>query len=179
MYPAVPKSTPIYAVVDITKKKCRQKFDLKEDSKERQQSESNLPDLVTLGPSDIRPDHSSNIEERQLRDLEPVLNDEHEADDITEDCQSVTEANTDYLSDYGDDTTLTTSEEHNSQAIMVKSLSANHSPNFDDLCVDKVKHHKKRKIKKHKKEVVTDPGLEHEININGNHSPQQRRGKII
>ena len=174
MYPAVPKSTPIYAVVDITKKKCRQKFDLNEGSKERQ-SDSNLPDLVTLGPSDIRPGQS-NIEERQLRDPEQVSNDEHEACDITEDCQSVTEANTDYLSDHGDDTILTTSEEHSSQA-MVKSHSANHSPNFDDLCVDKVKHHKKRKIKKHKKEV-TDPGLEHEININENHSPQ-RRGKII
>ena len=174
MYPAVPKSTPIYAVVDITKKKCRQKFDLKEDSKERQ-SESNLPDLVTLGPSDIRPG-PSNIEERQLRDLEQVSNDEHEAYHVTEDCQSVTEENTDYLSDYGDDTTLTTSEEQSTQA-MVKSHSANHSPNFDDLCIDKVKHHKKKKIKKHKKEV-TDPGLEHEININGNHSAQ-RRGKII
>ena len=175
MYPAVPKSTPIYAVVDITKKKCRQKFDLNEGSKERQ-SESNLPDLVTLGPSDIRPGRS-NIEKRQLRDPEEsVSNDEHEACDITEDCRSVTEANTDYLSDHKDDTTLTTSEEHSSQA-MVKSHSANHSPNFDDLCVDKVKHHKKRKIKKHKK-GVTDPGLEHELNINGNHSPQ-RRGKII
>ena len=178
MYPAVPKNTPIYAVVDITKKRSRTKFDAKEGSKERK-SESNLPDLVTQSPSDIRPG-PSNLGERQLRDLGQVSNDEHEVTDITEDCLSVTEENTEYLSDYGDDTTLTTSEEHSSQA-MVKSHSANHSPNFDDLGVseniDKVKHHKKKKIKKHKKEV-TDPGLQHEIGINGNHSAQQR-GKII
>ena len=178
MYPAVPKSTPIYAVVDVTKKKCRSKFDAKEGSKDIK-SESNLPDLVTLRPSDIRPG-PSDLSERQLRDLGQVSNDELGDNDLTEDCRSVTEENTEYLSDHGDDTTLTTSEELSSQA-MVKSHSANHSPNFDDLCVsvnpDKVKHHKKKKIKKHKKEV-TDTGLDHEIGNNGNHS-ERRRGKII
>ena len=178
MYPAVPKSTPIYAVVDITKKKCRSRFDVKEGSKEIK-SESNLPDLVTLGPSDIRPG-PSDLSERQLRDPGQVSNDEHGDNDLTQDCHSVTEENTEYLSDFGDNTTLTTSGEHSSQA-MVKSHSANHSPNFDDLCVsvnpDKVKHHKKKKIKKHKKEV-TDTGLDHEIGNNGNHSAR-RRGKII
>ena len=166
MYPAVPKSTPIYAVVDITKKKCRSRFDVKEGSKEIK-SESNLPDLVTLGPSDIRPGPSD-------------LSERHGGNNLSQDCRSVTEEDTEYLSDLGDDSTLTTSEEHSSQA-MVKSHSANHSPNFADLCVsvnpDKVKHHKKKKIKKHKKEV-TDTGLDHEIGNNGNHSAR-RRGKII
>ena len=166
MYPAVPKSTPIYAVVDITKKKCRSRFDVKEGSKEIK-SESNLPDLVTLGPSDIRPCPSD-------------LSERHGGNNLSQDCRSVTEEDTEYLSDLGDDSTLTTSEEHSSQA-MVKSHSANHSPNFADLCVsvnpDKVKHHKKKKIKKHKKEV-TDTGLDHEIGNNGNHSAR-RRGKII
>ena len=166
MYPAVPKSTPIYAVVDITKKKCRSRFDVKEGSKEIK-SESNLPDLVTLGPTDIRPGPSD-------------LSERHGDNNLSQDCRSVTEEDTEYLSDLGDDSTLTTSEEHSSQA-MVKSHSANHSPNFADLCVsvnpDKVKHHKKKKIKKHKKEV-TDTGLDHEIGNNGNHSAR-RRGKII
>ena len=173
MYPAVPKGTPIYAVVDITKKKGRPRF-VKEGSNERK-SESNLPDLVTLGPTDFVPG-LSNFNERHIRISGQVSNDRHDVIDITED---VNEENTEYPSDY-EDKTLITSEEHSCEA-MVKSYSANHSPNFDDLCVsenvEKVKHHKKKKTKKHKKEV-TVPSLEHEINSNGSH-PVQRRGKIV
>ena len=182
MYPAVPRSTPIYAVVDRTKKKPRSKYHLKEGSKERkfrpvQNSEPNLPDLVTLAQTEVKTG-SSDLTGHQSRDLGRVSNDEHEdtdITDITEELQSVTD--TVYLSDEGDDTTVTTSEDHSSQ-VMVKSHSANHSPNFEDLCVienlERVKQHKKKKIKRHKK-GVTDPEPAYEI---GNYSVQSR-GKII
>ena len=123
-------------------------------------SEPNLPDLVTLR-ADVRAPASRQASARKAREASASsavsANDAPEDNDITE-ALTVTDNETVYLSDDtgGDTSALTTTS--NTDTNMVKSHSANNSPNIEDLYVienlNKSKHHKKKKSKKKKDEEL-------------------------
>ena len=160
LYPAFPRSTPIYAVVDKSKKKPRGEKYLKDEKyfAPPVSSEPNLPDLVTLR-ADVRAPasrHASAGKPREASASSAVsADDAPEDNDITE-ALTVTDNETVYLSTSGDTTALTTTS--NTDTNMVKSHSANNSPNIEDLYVienlNKSKHHKKKKSKKKKDEEL-------------------------
>ena len=167
LYPAFPRSTPIYAVVDKSKKKPRVEKYLKDEKYFAPPvfSEPNLPDLVTLR-ADVRAPASRLASARKPREASASsasavsADDAREDNDITE-ALTVTDNETVYLSDdtSGDTTALTTEEYHNNtDTNMVKSHSANTSPNIEDIYVienlNKSKHHKKKKSKKKKDEEL-------------------------
>ena len=166
LYPAFPRSTPIYAVVDKSKKKPRGEKYLKDEKyfAPPVSSEPNLPDLVTLR-ADVRAPASRHASARKAREASASsavsADDAPEDNDITE-ALTVTDNETVYLSDDtgGDTSALTTTEEcsSNTDTNMVKSHSANNSPNIEDLYVvenlNKSKHHKKKKSKKKKDEEL-------------------------
>ena len=75
LYPAFPRSTPIYAVVDKSKKKPRVEKYLKDEKyfAPPVSSEPNLPDLVTLR-ADVRAPASRQASARKAREaLHPRL----------------------------------------------------------------------------------------------------------
>ena len=158
LYPAFPRSTPIYAVVDKSKKKPRGEKYLKDEKyfAPPVSSEPNLPDLVTLR-ADVRAPASRQASARKPREASASADDAPEDNDITE-ALTVTDNETVYLSDDtgGDTSALTTTS--NTDTNMVKSHSANTSPNIEDLYVienlNKSKHHKKKKSKKKKDEEL-------------------------
>ena len=162
LYPAFPRSTPIYAVVDKSKKKPRVEKYLKDEKyfAPPVSSEPNLPDLVTLR-ADVRAPASRQASARKAREASASsavsADDAPEDNDITE-ALTVTDNETVYLSDDtgGDTSALTTTS--NTDTNMVKSHSANNSPNIEDLYVienlNKSKHHKKKKSKKKKDEEL-------------------------
>ena len=162
LYPAFPRSTPIYAVVDKSKKKPRGEKYLKDEKyfAPPVSSEPNLPDLVTLR-ADVRAPASRHASAGKAR--EASASSDVSADDAPEDnditgALTVTDNETVYLSDDtgGDTSALTTTS--NTDTNMVKSHSANNSPNIEDLYVienlNKSKHHKKKKSKKKKDEEL-------------------------
>ena len=123
-------------------------------------SEPNLPDLVTLR-ADVRAPASRHASAGKAREAsassDVSADDAPEENDITG-ALTVTDNETVYLSDDtgGDTTALTTTS--NTDTNMVKSHSANTSPNIEDLYVienlNKSKHHKKKKSKKKKDEEL-------------------------
>ena len=175
LYPAFPRSTPIYAVVDKTKKKSR----LKVQEVGSNRSEPNLPDLVTL--TEVRRDSVKSLHSQStLEDIKEVSLAAHDADDITEETNE-TDNETVYLTDdVDDDTTVTTATEEDTN--MVKSESANNSPSLiSDPYVAaqlyKSKHQKKKKNKKKKDDIVHEThSRELSINDAGVNQSRQRTG---
>ena len=170
LYPDRPRNTPIYAVVDRSKKKFRPQCQSNSQNKQAETSlnvktdEQNLPDVV-----------SNYSEKYQLKEVDP----NEDGDDITE-VTNGTDNEAIYLTDETDDAiAVTTCEEDNN---MVKSHSANNSPHFEDQYVienlHKSKHHKKKRNKK-KRDALDHENILAEENDMNNRRQQHKRGKTI
>ena len=167
LYPDRPRGTPIYAVVDLSKKRNRFKSDEnRNNSSEPTKIDFNLPDLITNRAEVVHAEC-----EKVLEDIKEVSI-AHVATDVTAE-SNITDNETVFLTD--DSTELTTEEE---DCKMVKSHSTNNSPNIienihEDL--HRHKHHKKKK-NKNKKDASHREQNSTEFDINNrNYS----RGKII
>ena len=131
MYPAKPRNTPIYAVVDLTKKRNRTKSS---NLIEKQPSDSsNLPDLVALTSKQLTPESVNN--KGVLEDIKEDNTAKGDVSEITEE-SNTSERGSVFLSDVYGDISVDSSEENSSN--MVKSHSANNSPIFDDYAVQEV-----------------------------------------
>lgn len=181
LYPAFPRSTPIYAVVDKSKKKLKlteEIFPLK--------SEPNLPDLVTLRSEVRRNSVKSQQSQSTLEDIAEVSLATHDSTAFTAAADCVTEGATDndtiYLTDDGEDdsTQLTTAEEDNSSK-MVKSESANTSPVLiqDPYVAIQLEYKSKPSKKKGKSKKRKDEAHSGEPSNNNTDPSRQRKGNII
>ena len=133
MYPAKPRNTPIYAVVDLTKKRNRIRSN---NQSEKQQPESlNLPDLVALTSQQL-PSESEN-KKAVLGEIKEVSIALIDTKDITED-SNTSEHESVFVSDIQSDSSFDSSLDDSDSNKMVKSQSANNSPIFEEESVVQV-----------------------------------------
>ena len=183
LYPAFPRSTPIYAVVDKSKKKSR----LTETTEEifQLKSEPNLPDLVTLRSEVRRNSVKSQQSQSTLEDIAEVSLATHDTIEGTAvtDGVTTTDNETIYLTDDREDdsTQLTTTAGDNSHK-MVKSESANNSPVLiqDPYVAIQLEYRSKPSKKKSKSKKRKDGAHSGEPTNNDNATDpsRQRKGNI-